>query len=146
MTSTPELPSSWAIPTPSMFLTSLFKPVAYISLPVFIVRWITQQSPLARFWVRVAMYYTALSLTCVWGVLVSIPMSLAGEKLNVNYIVARSFAAFAGRLMEISFEVEGEEYLETRPAILVGNHQSGLDVLFLGRSVLPLPLPCNHNH
>jgi len=34
-------------------------------------------------------------------------------------------------------EVEGEEYLKTRPAVIVGNHQSMLDVLYLARMFPP---------
>jgi len=36
--------------------------------------------------------------------------------------------------MGIEFEVEGEGNLLTRPAVFISNHQSELDILFLGRA------------
>lgn len=59
-----------------------------------------------------------------------------GERFNANYVVARSFYYLASRTVDIKVEiVEGEEYLDTRPAILVANHQSMVDILLLGRFV-----------
>jgi len=61
-------------------------------------------------------------------------MTLVGQRFNINYVVARSFYALGSRALGITMDVEGEEYLDSvRPAILVGNHQSMLDILYLGR-------------
>ena len=67
--------------------------------------------------------------------IVAVGMSLAGRRFDINWVVARSFYFLASRLLDIKFVVEGGEHLETRPAILVGNHQSVLDILYLGRFV-----------
>jgi lysophosphatidate acyltransferase len=116
-----------------MSILSVFlKPIAYASVPALILHEAAKRSPLARYYVRLGVYLSALGVCSAWGVVVSIGMSLAGERYNVNYVVARSFYLLAGSLLDIKFEVEGEEHLHTRPAVLVGNHQSMLDILYLG--------------
>lgn len=82
------------------------------------------------------MYLSTLGVLSAWGAIVAVGMNIIGDRYNVNWVVARSFYLVASRVVGIKIEVEGEEYLETRPSILVGNHQSMLDILYLGRQVL----------
>lgn len=114
-------------------ITALLKPLAYVSVPYLILRHITDSNPVARYYFRVVVYYSTLGLCSIWGMVVAVGMSLAGRRLDINWVVARSFATLAGKLLDIKFEVEGEEHLDTKPSVLVGNHQSTLDILFLGR-------------
>ncbi|KAF9644501.1 1-acylglycerol-3-phosphate O [Thelephora ganbajun] len=114
-------------------VTALFKPFAYVSVPYLILKYATDTNPTARYCFRVVAYYSALGFCSVWGMIVAAGMSLAGHRFDINWVVARSFYTLAGKLLDIKFVVEGEEHLDTRPAVLVGNHQSGLDILFLGR-------------
>jgi len=60
-------------------------------------------------------------------------MTLIGRRFDINYVVARSFYAIISRVIGITYTVEGEHHLDTKPAVLLGNHQSMLDVIFLGR-------------
>lgn len=70
----------------------------------------------------------------MWGIVCAVGMSIVGERFNVNFVVARSFYNLASRAVDIKVEiVEGEQYLDTRPAVLVANHQSMVDILLLGR-------------
>lgn len=71
----------------------------------------------------------------MWGAIVAVGMNIVGDRYNTNWVVARSFYALASRALDITIMVEGEEYLDTRPSILVGNHQSMLDILYIGRCV-----------
>ena len=66
-------------------------------------------------------------------------MSIVGRKLDVFFVVARTFYMLASRAIDIRLVVEGEEHLETKPAVLIGNHQSMLDILYLGRCAKFLP-------
>lgn len=116
-------------------ITALFKPLAYVSVPYLILKYATDTNPIARYYFRVVVYYSALGFCSVWGMIVAAGMSLAGHRFDINWVVARSFYTLAGKLLDIKFVVEGEEHLDTKPAILVGNHQSVLDILFLGRYV-----------
>ncbi|KAI0053666.1 1-acylglycerol-3-phosphate O [Auriscalpium vulgare] len=115
------------------FLTLLVKPAAYLGVPFYILHRLSASSPKARYYVRLTLYLSTLGLCSVWGAIVSIAMSLAGRRFDVNWVVARSFYGLASRVMDIKIVVEGEEHLDTRPAVLVGNHQSMLDILYLGR-------------
>lgn len=60
-------------------------------------------------------------------------MSLVGRRFDTNYIVSRIFHAVIGKTLGLRVELEGEEILDTRPAVLMLNHQSMLDVLVIGR-------------
>ena len=63
-------------------------------------------------------------------------MPLIGKRFNVNYTVARTFHEIVKRVIDVKFEVEGAEIIDaSRPAVLVCNHQSMLDVEMLGAYV-----------
>ncbi|OCH94291.1 1-acylglycerol-3-phosphate [Obba rivulosa] len=115
------------------FLAWIVKPIAYISLPVFALHTLAKASPVARYYVRVGLFLGTLGICSVWGVVCAIGMSLVGRRFDVFYVVARSFYFLCSRAVGIRLVLEGAEHLETRPAVLVGNHQSMLDILYLGR-------------
>ncbi|KAH9948783.1 1-acylglycerol-3-phosphate O [Amylocystis lapponica] len=116
-----------------MSLAGLLKPVAYLSLPVVALHTLSKSSPITRYYVRLALYLSTISVCSVWGVVCAVTMSLVGHRLDVNYVIARSFYFLTSRMLGVRFVVEGEEHLETRPAVLVGNHQSMMDIIYLGR-------------
>jgi len=117
-------------------LTVLLKPLAYVSVPIILLRSIASSYPSTRYYIKLVLYLSTLGLCSAWGMIVTIGLSLVGRRFDTNWVVARSFYFLAGRLLDIKFVVEGEEYLDVKPSILVGNHQSVLDVLYLGR-ILP---------
>ncbi|RDX53790.1 1-acylglycerol-3-phosphate O [Lentinus brumalis] len=114
-------------------LATIVKPLVYFSLPFFALKTLADANPVARYYVRIGLYLSTLGVCSIWGVICSIGMGLAGRRFDVFYVVARSFYHLASRVVGIRLVVEGEEYLETRPSVLVGNHQSMLDILYLGR-------------
>ncbi|KAL0950055.1 hypothetical protein HGRIS_010062 [Hohenbuehelia grisea] len=115
------------------FLGSIIKPLAYLSLPALLLRMLGARSPTVRYYTRVGLYLGAISVVATTSIVVAIGMSVVGQRHNINYVTARMFYYLAGTLLDIDFDVEGEEHLQTRPAVLMGNHQSMLDVLALGR-------------
>jgi lysophosphatidate acyltransferase len=117
------------------FLSLFIKPLAYISVPVIILRTIASTSPVGRYYAQLTIYLGTLAVVSTWGVFVAVGMTLIGRRHDVNYVVARSFYAIASRVLDIQVEVEGEEHLQTCPVVMVGNHQSMLDILYLGRYV-----------
>lgn len=117
------------------FFAVLLKSLAYLSLPFFILRFIARSSPYARYRARVVLYGISLGVVSIWGISVAVVMSIAGRRFDVNWVFGRSFYFLASRTMDIKFVVEGEEYLDTKPAILVGNHQSALDIMYISRLV-----------
>lgn len=114
-------------------LACIVKPLAYISLPLVVFRSIASNSPTGRYYWRLTVFLGSLVVASTWGVVVAVGMTLVGRRNDVNYVVARTFYAVASYALDITVELHGEEHLETRPAIIVGNHQSMLDILYLGR-------------
>lgn len=116
-------------------VTYVFKPLAYVSLPVYVLHKAAEAFPFARYYIRLSLYLSTLGLCSIWGAIVSVGMSLIGQRFNANFITARSFYGLVSRVIDMRVEVEGEEHLENRPAVLIGNHQSMLDIMILGRCV-----------
>lgn len=109
--------------TVSVLLASLF-PMVFLSRHVAIV----------RYYVRLATFLGGIATASFWGMIVSVVMSCVGKSKDINWVVARSFHAVVAPLVGIRFTVEGEEHLdEARPAVVIGNHQTMLDILYLGR-------------
>lgn len=115
------------------FIVSLFKPLAYLSLPVLFLRSISSTSPVARYYVKAFAYAGTLATVASGCVFAAIGYSLTGRKYDLNNFVARVFYTAVNQLFNIEVEVEGEEYLDHRPAVLMCNHQSMLDIVILGR-------------
>jgi len=103
-------------------------------LPLIPLPLILRRIPALEFYMNSFIYVSSLGLLSVWGLILSVVMSPIGQGPNINYLTARSFYYFTSPLLGIRFKVEGEEYLrDTHPAVLVGNHQSMVDILYLGR-------------
>ncbi|KAJ7129175.1 1-acylglycerol-3-phosphate O-acyltransferase [Mycena epipterygia] len=116
-------------------LLSLLKTVAYASLPLIAL----QSSPRGRYYTRTIAYVGAVGFVATLGSLYAVGLSLVGRRFDVNYVVARTFYAFAGTILGFRIEVEGEEWLQdsndggARPAVIMVNHQSMLDLIPVGR-------------
>ncbi|KAL1408126.1 Phosphatidylinositol N-acetylglucosaminyltransferase GPI3 subunit [Vanrija albida] len=90
---------------------------------------------------RITVYYVLLIFTGFVATFESIIAALLGQRSNTNYYVARTFWYMAGPIIGWKFEVEGEEHLQAlaskpsseRSAVLLGNHQHVVDILYLGR-------------
>ena len=124
-------------------LTWFVKPLAYLS-PIIFAAYVTSST--GRYYIRLGMYVGCLSVVGTASGFIALGMSLVGLTYDVNHVVAFSFYYLASRVLDITIEVEGEEHLQTRPAVMVGNHQSMLDIIWLGRCVtvvfmhfVPLP-------
>jgi lysophosphatidate acyltransferase len=113
-------------------IMAILRPLAYLSLPYFALRWVSSQSPTAKYYLRTILYLSGIGVFSFWGVIVSIWAVIMGKRYDINYYIARSFAKCMGPLLGISYEIEGAEHLETRPSVIVGNHQTMLDLLYLG--------------
>ncbi|WVF69309.1 hypothetical protein IAT40_004085 [Kwoniella sp. CBS 6097] len=96
------------------------------------------------FQLHVALYTIVLLAVSFLALVIALVCTLVGQRLNTNYFVARTFYHIAGPILGWKFEVEGEEYLwkiegegeagkKGRSAVMVGNHQSFVDILYLGR-------------
>ena len=128
------------------FLLSVVRPLVYLSIPVFLLRTAANASPTGRYYVRFGLYVFSITFTAVCAAFVAAGMTLIGRTYDVNNLVAGSFYVFGKWMLGIRIEVEGEEYLQTRPAVFMGNHQSMLDVLVLGRCASVKSLAAFHTN
>lgn len=103
-------------------LTTTFFTLSYFSI-----------FPTASFYARILASYGCLILCAIYGVLASLALRLVGKHRISQWTVARAFHYTMAWTTGVHFEiVSGREYLDTRPCVLIGNHQSELDVLLLG--------------
>ncbi|KAL4864473.1 hypothetical protein BDV12DRAFT_176150 [Aspergillus spectabilis] len=92
-----------------------------------------QKVPRASFFARCLAAYGSLLLCAIYGVIASIVLRLIGYGRISQWATARSFKWVMRITTGVWFDiVEGKEHLTTRPAVIIGNHQSELDVLVLG--------------
>jgi lysophosphatidate acyltransferase len=92
-----------------------------------------QLSPMASFYARLLASYGTLIFCAIYGVFASLFLRLLGKHRTSQWATARAFHYIIALTTGVRFEiVEGKEYLRTRPCVLIGNHQSELDVLLLG--------------
>lgn len=92
-------------------------------------------------------HYHLRSLRYVWNVLsvlgrktllltpgasASILLTLIGKQGLSQWTTARVFYTLCKYVLGIEVVIKNPEYLKTRPAVLVANHQSELDILILG--------------
>ncbi|KAL4777581.1 hypothetical protein BDW60DRAFT_5522 [Aspergillus nidulans var. acristatus] len=97
-----------------------------------------QKVPRASFVARCLASYGSLLVCAMYGVVASIVLRVVGYGRISQWATARSFKWVMRFTTGVRFDiVEGKEYLSTRPAVIIGNHQSELDVLMLGEIFPP---------
>jgi len=129
-----------SVPTKTLsmsFISLIVKPLAYLGLPSYLLLRLSKSSPLTRYYICNFLYICSISFCSSLGFSSAIPLSLMGRRYDVNYVVARTFYAIFSRLAGLRIVVEGEEHLQTRPCVFIGNHQSMVDILCLG-SMFPM--------
>ncbi|KAH9999965.1 1-acylglycerol-3-phosphate O [Russula vinacea] len=114
------------------FPALILKSLAYLGPPAYILHRLSQTSPRIRFYIRNILYICSVGFCSTLGFCSALPLFLLGRRYDVNYVVARTFYTTFSRLSGLQVVVEGEEHLQTRPCVLIGNHQSMLDLLYLG--------------
>lgn len=105
----------------------------YTGLAFFTFALLGPRFKATRFIARYATAIVAMIVCASYGVLASLVFKVIGHKSLSQWTVARSFDTLLSPLLGISFTVEHEERMSTRPAIFISNHQTELDVLMLGR-------------
>ncbi|PKI83626.1 1-acylglycerol-3-phosphate O-acyltransferase [Malassezia vespertilionis] len=91
------------------------------------------RSSVARYYLNSSLYVFSMGLSSTLGIVYSVMLSIAGKRLNTNAWVAATFYFLIHHLIGFRITMDGEQYLEERPIILVGNHQSVLDIFYLGK-------------
>jgi lysophosphatidate acyltransferase len=91
--------------------------------------------PQAAFAARALASYVSLLIVAAYGVFASIFLTLIGKQGIAQWAVGRSFHYLMLYTTGVEFVIEDPDNVlgTTRPAVFVGNHQTELDVLMLGR-------------
>ncbi|KAL5335923.1 1-acyl-sn-glycerol-3-phosphate acyltransferase [Aspergillus crustosus] len=114
----------------SSYITSAVGSYLVITLFLFALG---QKVPRASFFARCLAAYGSLLFCAIYGVIASIVLRLVGYGRISQWATARCFKWVMRFTTGVWFDiVEGEEHLSTRPSVIIGNHQSELDVLVLG--------------
>jgi lysophosphatidate acyltransferase len=88
-----------------------------------------------RYLLRIGVYFATLGLWGVFGTPVALLLAISGRRFEVVPRLNRSFYHAVGWMLGMYIKLEGAEHLTAQPVVLMLNHQSALDVWFLGRSV-----------
>ncbi|OKL60990.1 hypothetical protein UA08_03641 [Talaromyces atroroseus] len=106
---------------------------SYFTLTVSIFALSAAKVPKAGFVARCLSSYASLLICATYGVIASIVLRLVGYGRVSQWATARSFKWVMRYSTGVRFDIiEGQQYLSTRPAVFIGNHQTELDVLMLG--------------
>lgn len=84
--------------------------------------------PVIGFYVRVILSFICLILCALYGVFASIALRAAGYGGLSQWTVARAFKYSMRLATGVEFVIQDEHHLKTRPAVLIGNHQTLVDV------------------
>ncbi|KAK9365714.1 hypothetical protein V1509DRAFT_675257 [Lipomyces kononenkoae] len=87
-----------------------------------------------QFYGKFLLCFLSMTACASYGVVASILLSLVGKKALSQWTTGRVFSALTCPLIGLKIDIKNEEILKkTRPAIIIANHQTELDVLLLGR-------------
>jgi lysophosphatidate acyltransferase len=121
--------------SPIYYLLLLTSSYLAVTLFLFTMSSLLPTTPILGFLARLLSSYASLLVCATYGVFASLFLRLIGQHRLAQYATARSFDLVMRYTTGVRFViVEGEEYLTSkRPMVIIGNHQTELDVLFLGR-------------
>ncbi|EPS40301.1 hypothetical protein H072_5898 [Dactylellina haptotyla CBS 200.50] len=108
--------------------------MAVYALLTLVLALLGNVSKIARFGARIMTGYILMVVCALYGVVASIFLRVIGNVGIAQWTVARAFTYTLGPAIGVEFVMENEEGMwSDRPVVFVGNHQSELDVLALGR-------------
>jgi hypothetical protein len=88
-----------------------------------------RRSQRVRYLVRTALYFLALALSSLTGMIVAPPLFLLGLGRFSNYVVGLTARVLIPTLTGTRVRVIGRHHLEShRPCVFVANHQARLDM------------------
>lgn len=90
-----------------------------------------------KFYLKSVVFGSLIILCALYGVVASVLLRLVGKEEYAQYTVARAFYYSLSRILGIRIILKNEELLHQKPAVVVSNHQSALDILVLGRIFMP---------
>lgn len=90
-----------------------------------------------KFYFKSVVFGSLITVCALYGVVASIFLRIVGKPQFAQYTVARAFYMLCSNILGIKINIKNAHYLNERPAIIVSNHQSALDILVLGKTFTP---------
>lgn len=110
-----------------LILNYIFVPYLTTIAVLYILSWTLPPNArrLPSFFARLLASFVCLGLSATYGLVSALSLRLVGKEGLTQWTVAKSFKYLMLLTTGVSVEVvEGAEYLSTRPAVYIGNHQS----------------------
>ncbi|MCJ1312817.1 hypothetical protein MMC25_006493 [Agyrium rufum] len=102
-----------------------------LTTSLFTMSWLGSEG--ASFYARLMAAYACLLACSIFGFITAIILRLVGNYRITQWATARAFKYTMKYSTGVEFEIiSGKQHLQTRPCVFVGNHQTELDVLYLG--------------
>ncbi|NJR31331.1 1-acyl-sn-glycerol-3-phosphate acyltransferase [bacterium] len=110
-------------------------PYLFLTITFFAMSILLPTVPLLGFIARLLSSYASLLLCASYGVFASLVLRVFGKHRLAQWATARSFDFVMRYTTGVRFVVVagGEHLVAKRPMVIIGNHQTELDVLLLGR-------------
>ncbi|KAJ8097839.1 hypothetical protein POJ06DRAFT_260251 [Lipomyces tetrasporus] len=87
-----------------------------------------------QFYGKFMLCFLSMCTCASYGFFASIVLSLIGKKGLSQWTAGRAFSTLTCPIIGLKINIKNEEILKnTRPAVIIANHQTELDVLLLGR-------------
>ncbi|CUM67945.1 uncharacterized protein PRCAT00005658001 [Priceomyces carsonii] len=86
-----------------------------------------------KFYLKSTLYGSLIAGCALYGVIASIVLRIIGKKEYAQYTVAKVFYFACSSLLGLKITIKNEKYLHEKPAIIISNHQSALDIYVLGK-------------
>lgn len=90
-----------------------------------------------KFYVKSTVFGTLIIFCALYGVVASLVLRLIGKEEYAQYTVARVFYFTFSKVLGVTITIKNEHFLHQKPAVVVSNHQSALDILILGKVFMP---------
>lgn len=92
---------------------------------------------LLKFYAKSVLFGSLIVVCALYGVVAGLVLKLIGKEEYAQYTVARAFYYSFSRLLGVKVTIKNSHYLQTKPSVVVSNHQSALDILILGKLFQP---------
>lgn len=90
-----------------------------------------------KFYAKSFVFGLLIIVCALYGVVAGVLLRLIGKEEYAQYTVARAFYHSFSKLLGVKITIKNAHYLQTKPSVVISNHQSALDILVLGKIFQP---------
>jgi lysophosphatidate acyltransferase len=115
------------MPSIATILYSFFTAYFLLTLTLYVLSWTLspKNARLPSFFARALAFFATLMASATYGFTASMVLRCFGKAGLTQWTTARAFKWSMWLTTGVYFDiVEGQQYLNTRPAVFLGNHQS----------------------